>query len=407
MKILFLSLLNIEEINNPGIYTDLIREFRNYGHDMTVVGPYERRENKETIFFRNEGIDFLQIKIGDITKTNKFKKGISILQLEYLYLKAIKKYIKKNDFDLIIYTTPPITFERVIKYLKRKNLNAKTYLLLKDIFPQNAVDLGYFSKLNPIYHYFRFKEKRLYKQSDRIGCMTINNLNYILKNNNYLKPNRIEVCPNTITIRKRTFFKESKNMVREKYNLPLDKTIYIYGGNLGKPQGVDFLCKVLLRSMDHDNMYFLIVGSGTEYKKLQTFILNNKIKNTKLIPQMSRLDYEEVVYSSDVGMIFLDHKFTIPNFPSRILSYMQASLPILAATDCISDLSEIIEGNKLGQWCKSDDVETFYLKSQKFLDKDYSEKIGMNSNNFLENNYSSLNAVNIILGKQKEKEKVV
>lgn len=407
MKILFLSLLNIEEINNPGIYTDLIREFRNYGHDLTVVGPYEKRERKETIFFHKEGIDFLQIKIGNITKTNKFKKGISILQLEYLYLKAIKKYITKNDFDLIIYTTPPITFEKVIKYLKSKNLNAETYLLLKDIFPQNAVDLAYFSKRNPIYHYFRFKEKRLYKQSDRIGCMTPNNLKYILKHNNYLDSNKVEVCPNTITLQKRNFFSESKKEIRMKYDLPLDKTIYIYGGNLGKPQGIDFLCEVLLRTNQHKDMYFLIIGSGTEYKKIQNFILDNEIKNAELIHQMSRMDYEEVVYSSDVGMIFLDHNFTIPNFPSRILSYMQASLPILAATDCSSDLSEMVEENRIGRWCKSDDVETFYTNAEKFLDKFYSEKIGLNSRKFLEENYTSKNALNIILDKQKEKEKVV
>lgn len=407
MKILFLSLLNIEEINNPGIYTDLIREFRKCGHDMTVVGPYEKRENKETIFFRNEGIDFLQIKIGDITKTNKVRKGISILQLEYLYLKAIKKYITKNDFDLIIYTTPPITFEKVIKYLKRKNLNAQTYLLLKDIFPQNAVDLGYFSKISPIYRYFRFKEKKLYNQSDRIGCMTTNNLRYILKHNNYLHPEKIEICPNTLTTQQKKYSKSEIKKIRQKYSLPLDKTLYIYGGNLGKPQGIDFLCDVLLRNKDEENMYFLIIGSGTEYQKLHNFIHNNRLQNIKLIPQMSRLDYEDVVHSADVGMIFLDIRFTIPNFPSRLLSYMQASLPIMAATDTNSDLSSLIEENKLGHWCRSDDVEEFHLKSKLFIDKDYANKLGANSQNFFEKNFTSTHAVNIILNKIKKIEKVV
>ncbi|MDW2886774.1 hypothetical protein [Exiguobacterium artemiae] len=122
---------------------------------------------------------------------------------------------------------------------------------------------------------------------------------------------------------------------------------------------------------------------------------------------MSRLDYEDVVHSADVGMIFLDIRFTIPNFPSRLLSYMQASLPIMAATDTNSDLSSLIEENKLGHWCRSDDVEEFYLKSKLFIDKNYANKLGSNSQNFFEKNFTSTHAVNIILNKIKKIEKVV
>ena len=39
--------------------------------------------------------------------------------------------------------------------------------------------------------------------------------------------------------------KSEKNEIRKKYKLPIDKTIFIYGGNLGKPQGIDFLVKCL------------------------------------------------------------------------------------------------------------------------------------------------------------------
>lgn len=67
--------------------------------------------------------------------------------LESQFKSALKKYFRDVKFDLILYSTPPITFNNVIKYAKKKSDNkALTYLLLKDIFPQNAVDLGMISK---------------------------------------------------------------------------------------------------------------------------------------------------------------------------------------------------------------------------------------------------------------------
>ena len=44
-------------------------------------------------------------------------------------------------FDLVIYPTPPITFAPLVAKLKRQH-DCGTYLILRDIFPQNARDLG-------------------------------------------------------------------------------------------------------------------------------------------------------------------------------------------------------------------------------------------------------------------------
>ena len=63
--------------------------------------------------------------------------------LEPLFKRSLKKYYGDVKFDLILYSTPPITFNKVISYAKETSGNkATTYLMLKDIFPQNAVDLG-------------------------------------------------------------------------------------------------------------------------------------------------------------------------------------------------------------------------------------------------------------------------
>src|SRR5699024_5949902 len=145
--------------------------------------------------------------------------------------------------------------------------HAKSYLLLKDIFPQNALDIKVLSKANPIYWHFRYKEKKLYKVSDYIGCMSQANVDYILRENPTIPQGNVEICPNSIQPLEVEKNKERVVSIRKKYNIPLNKTTFVYGGNLGRPQGVDFLMKCLKENEFNNEVYFVIVGSGTEFKK--------------------------------------------------------------------------------------------------------------------------------------------
>lgn len=396
MNILFLSIGRLNNIEDRGLYTDLLRKFRDEGNNLFIVSPREKRVNKPTEFLYENGVKFLRVKIGNITKTNLIEKGISTLRIEGLFLKAIKKYLNNVKFDLVIYSTPPITFEKVLRYIKSRD-NAKSYLLLKDIFPQNAVDLKMFREGSLIYKYFRRKEKKLYNVSDFIGCMSQANVDFILNNNPEISSSRIEICPNSIgpvTIEKS---EGTKMDIRRKYNIPLDKSIFVYGGNLGKPQGIEFLIECLKANKDNENVYFVIAGSGTEFNKLQTYFQNEQPTNAQLFEELPKVDYEALANSSDVGLIFLDRKFTIPNFPSRLLSYMQASIPVLAATDPNTDVGRVIEKGEFGYWCISDDVKEFNERLNKLCDKELRTKMGWNGRKYLEENYTVKHSYDIIM----------
>lgn len=403
MNILFLTLLEIKSINDRNIYTDLLRELRKKDHNIYVISPYERRLNKSTECINEEGINFLKVKIGNIQKINTIEKVISTLLIEHQYLRGIERYFKNIKFDLVIYSTPPITFYNVIRYIKERD-NAKLYLLLKDIFPQNAVDLGMFSNRGLIYNFFRKKEINLYKISDYIGCMSQANVDFILKHNEYLYKDKVEICPNSIEPLCLQKNEENLKSIRIKYKIPLDKTVFIYGGNLGKPQGIDFVIECLKSNIDNEKVFFIIVGSGTECYKLHNFIKINKPGNIKLFSQLPKKDYDMLVNACDVGLIFLDKRFTIPNFPSRMLSYMEASMPVLAATDINSDIGQVVENGEFGLWCESGNIESFNDKLYALHDKDLRLKMGKNSRKYLEKNYTSEHSYKIIMGHFKKVE---
>lgn len=389
-NILFLSFIRYQTINVHDFYADILRNYVQEGNHVYVVTPVESKYGINTSVLEEEGCNILQVKIGGYFNVNLVRKGITLIEIEYLVISAIKKYLSEVKFDLILYATPPISFAKVIQYIKKRD-NAISYLMLKDIFPQNAVDLGMLNKKGVkglMYKYFRHQEKRLYAYSDRIGCMSQANVDYILKHNPDVDLRKVEICPNCIEPQDMRISVKERSELRKKYEIPFDKKIFVYGGNLGQPQGIDFIIECLRSQMNNCDAFFLIVGSGTEFRKLQRFFETEKPKNMKLMNKIPKDDYDRMIASCDVGLIFLDHRFTIPNFPSRLLSYMQARLPVIAATDKNTDIGEVIVNGGFGWWCESNNAKDFSRIVNIALTADF-EEMQRRETAYLENNYTA------------------
>ena len=397
MNVLFMTIGKMDNIEEHTIYCDLLRYFRDAGHSVYTISPYEKRTGLQTAYEEKNGIHMLHVRTGNVTgMVSLIEKGLAQLSIEPIFIKAIKKYYSNVKFDLVMYSTPPITFCNAIEYIKRRD-NAKTYLLLKDIFPQNAVDIGMMSKSGikgHLYKFFRNKEKKLYGLSDYIGCMSPANVEYVKQNNPEIDNYRVEVCPNCIEVVDKSINAEDRRSIRKKYDIPLEKRVFVYGGNLGKPQGIDFLIECLHSQENSKDNYFLIVGDGTEYGKIEEFVKSSNQNNIRLMKRLPQEDYDTMVGACDVGMIFLDHRFTIPNFPSRVLSYMQAKIPVLACTDPNTDIGKIIEEAGFGSWCESNDVNGFVECVNKIMQI---QSVAEKEWNYLNKYYSTRNGYDIIM----------
>lgn len=370
MRLLFLTLLDFGSFDERNIYTDLLREFMKNGHDVYCISPAERRTGIKTHFEENGHL--LKVRIGNTQKTNIVEKGISTLMIERQFISAIRTYFADTHFDLILYSTPPITFANVVKFLKQRD-GAATYLMLKDIFPQNAVDIGLMQTSGIkgfLYRYFRKKERQLYTLSDRIGCMSQANVDYVLAHNPEIAAEKVEICPNCIEMRDVSLSQQEKMTMRDQYGLPQRKKLFVYGGNLGKPQDVPFIVECLRKCAELDNAFFVIAGSGTERQVLEKYVEKETPQHVKLFAQLPKQEYDNMVACCDVGLVFLDHRFTIPNFPSRLLSYMQAGLPVLTATDTASDIGKVAVEGKFGWWCESNNASAFAGLVSEIMQKD-------------------------------------
>lgn len=398
VNIIFLTLVKIDSLDERGIYTDLIRCFLKNGHYVTIICPKERRYwGQSTVQTINGNFRIIKVPILNLQKTNLLEKVIATLLVEPLFNKAFRKYDIGKKADLLLYSTPPVTFASVVKEAKKSNPKVKTYLLLKDIFPQNAVDINLFSKSSLTYKYFRRKERILYKLSDYIGCMSQANVKYILAKNKFLENTRVEVCPNSIEINK-TSLNIDKIALRKKYSIPDNVVVFIYGGNLGKPQGINFIERSIEAFEEIEDVFLFIVGSGTEFSRLNLLIEKKKFKKTLIHAGLPKEEFDSLIGIADVGLIFLDYRFTVPNFPSRLLSYMENCLPVISATDDSTDIGAISESANFGVCCASNNINDFVEKVIYMRDRPEKRMImGINGYNYLKDNFTVEKSYEIIM----------
>lgn len=367
MNILFLTMASIPDLREHDIYQDLCRCFAAHGHRVFVVTPAGEHAQRTTVG-ESMGCTVVQMQTGK-SSPSLIRKGIGVLTLPSRYAAAVEQHLGGIAFDLILYSTPPITLLPVIRKLKKKH-RCRTYLMLKDIFPQNAVDLQMFSRRSPIYGWFRMQEKQLYRISDCIGCMSDANVDYLRRHND-LADKQVELCPNALEIRQPKLLTQlERRALCSQYGIPEDRIVLVYGGNLGAPQGIHFIAECL-ESVKHDErIFFLIVGGGSAYHSLEASIRQGGYTNVLLMDRLPREDYFRMMQLGQVGLVFLDRRFTIPNFPSRILSYMEYGMPVACVTDAATDVGVIAEDNGFGWRAESGSTASFLRMIDRICEAD-------------------------------------
>ncbi len=347
-KILFLALAYPKIPKSSNLYTDLMEEFRNQGHEVFVVAP--ALNNHEVGLIEEEGIQVIRVKTLPLLNVNPIRKGIANVLLPFQYKKAIKKYFQSTTLDLIIMPTPPVSLVSVAHWLKQR-YQSNLYLILRDIFPQNAVDLGLMKKGGCLYNFFRKKEKMLYEIADEIGCMSQGNINYVLQHNPKIKIKKLHLLPNWQ--KEIPQFSGDRMGLRTKYHFN-DNFVIIFGGNIGLPQKLENILAVAELFQPHDKVLFFIVGQGTEKAKIERLIHEKRFQNVIIKDAVPREDYQNIISVADCGLISLHEDFTIPNIPSKSMSYFNAKIPIIAAIDMNTDYGKHIQEEvKAGFWAPS------------------------------------------------------
>lgn len=400
MNVLFLLPRYSEESNNSTLEKELVLEFSKNGHKTSVVSLLET--DKKYTFKNMDNIDSLKVNCGKYYEngTNKISKGLTMLKVPYLLPKFINKYIDKN-IDLIILSTPMMNNPKLMKKLKEYYPKSKIVLIVWDIFPQNGVDLEII-KNKILIKYFDRKYRTSLRLADKISVMSLGNKNYLIEKLD-INHNKVFILKNWAIIKPKEIV--NKQEIREKYGYTEDDFIAIFGGNMGKPQKLENILSLAEKVLDYDDVKFLFIGSGTEKERLERYSKDKHLRNVKFLNQVPREDYEKITAACDIGIVSLDERFTVPNFPSKTTDYFKLSLPILASLDnCATKdygvfLAEKVKG---GLFAQAGNIEELYEKFMLlYSNEELKRELGENGRKYYEENLGVDKAYKTIINKIK------
>lgn len=387
MRILYLTTVFEKSEVTSTIYADLMRAL-SQSHSVTVVALGACTEKR-----MQDGYPVYTQKAMPYYNTSLLKKGMASLFLSSYFIRAIKN-LPDSSFDVILFETPPPTIWRAVSFAKKK-YGCPAYLMLKDIAPQNGVDLGIYSKHSLVYHFFSHAEKKLYRTADFIGCMSEANLSCAAARG--ADPNRLEIFENTMEVGEKK--PRGDEAIRRRYHIPENAVVCVFGGNMGRPQALPFLTDAIVALKDDPRFFFVLAGRGKEKEQTRQAKEKYNLQNVLILDALPQQEYDELLSVSDIGLVLLDPRFTVPNYPSRILKYMQYSLPIVAATDDATDIGAMIEKQQIGLWGSSSDLPGFIAHLSMLADDpDLRAQMGANGFRYVSEELSVSKSVELLEG---------
>jgi glycosyltransferase involved in cell wall biosynthesis len=360
---------------------DLASEFHRLGHEPVVVAPDENIRADTEINCEN-GIKVLRVRTGKIKTASRLIRGFNEARLSEIIWKKGRRFFEDNPCNLIVYYSPTIFFGSLVKRLKN-HFACPSYLVLRDIFPQWALDAGVLRR-DMIYSYFKFKERQNYEAADIIGVQSPANLRYF-EENGLDKQYRMEVLYNWATLHEDDI---QSGVHRERLGLQ-GKVVFFYGGNIGVAQDMDNIIRLAKNLRNEKTAYFLLVGDGSEVPRLKAAIASNGLTNIAIHNAVGQQEYLSMLSEFDVGLISLDRGLKTQNFPGKLLGYMYHAMPILASINPGNDLKEIMEGQQAGLVCMNGEDELFATHARRLVkDENCRRQLGKNSRILLENTFS-------------------
>jgi len=334
---------------------DLAQAFIKQNHQVSIIIPgHSQKKSVEisnadgpTVYsvrcFRTKDVSYAHRTLAEFI--NPFVIGF--------HLKRNRHFLTQK-FDGIVWYSPTIFWGPLVKQLKLL-FDCKAYLILRDIFPDWAQDLGLI-KSEFAFNFLKNIERFQYKQANFIGVQSPNNVTY-LQNNNKQLTTQIEVLWNWLGLSKSV----PCSILISKSHLK-GRKIFVYAGNLGVAQGVDYLIDLIMELKTYDDIGFVLVGRGSEKSRLQEIIKKNQLKNVIIFDEIPNEEIPGLYQQCDFGLLTLDCRHKTYNIPGKFLSYLYAKLPVFAIINPGNDLEKIIKDRGLGK-CLSE-YNTENLKVQ-------------------------------------------
>ena len=320
---------------------DLALEFVQQGHETTVLVADPTIKDKFSIE-QFEGVSVVRLRTPQTKEVGHARRFFGELAMPWAMMRNLRASPAHfQQFDAVIWYSPTIFLGPLVRNLKRRS-RCLSYLILRDIFPEWALDMGIISR-GPVFTFLGAVAGHQYRSADVIGVQTVGNLSYFTDQKQRGIAAQVEVLDNwlgsepdvgcSINISKTTL---------------AGRRIFVYTGNMGVAQDMDKLLRLALDLNSRKDLGFLFVGRGSDVGRLREFATSNKLENTLFLDEISPGEIPGLLRQCHVGLLSLDGRHKTHNIPGKFLAYMRAELPVLASVNIGNDIVQDITSNQVG-----------------------------------------------------------
>lgn len=339
---------------------DLSREFVRQGHAITVILPTAGLATPWLLEDMN-GVQVLRLKAPRTKDIGYVRRTINEFLMPFVMLRNLRKSpLADVRWDGVVWYSPTIFLGPIANALKKVSY-CHSYLIIRDIFPEWAVDMGLLGRGLP-YRFFKAVEQYQYSVADVIGVQTPANLPYF-NHWNGKSGRRVEVLQNWLD--------DSPDVgcsISVADGVLVGRKIFVYAGNMGVAQGMNILLDLAESLLDRPEIGFLFVGRGSDAKRLRSDAEKRGLNNVLFQEEIDPSEIPGLYAQCHVGIVALDPRHKTHNIPGKFLTYMQAGLPVLASINPGNDLAELIKAESVGKVCVDPSIEVLACLALELLE---------------------------------------
>lgn len=339
---------------------DLSREFARQGHQLTVMLPAADLD-RDWHLEEAGGVQVLRLRAPRTKDVGYVRRTLGELAMPFAMLRNVRKSpLAREKWDGVVWYAPSIFHGPLASALKRAS-GCKGYLIIRDIFPEWAVDMGLMGRGLP-YRFFDAVARYQYSVADAIGVQTPGNLTYFKKWRQ--QPGRLlEVLQNWLDKPA-----QARCTIRVDDTSLAGRKVLVYAGNMGVAQGMDILLDLAERLLARTDIGFLFVGRGSDVARLKAAAQARSLTNVVFFDEIDPDEIPDLYSQCSVGIVALDPRHKSHNIPGKFLTYMQSGLPVLANVNRGNDLAAMIHRENVGRVSEDNSADTLQSLAVELLD---------------------------------------
>jgi hypothetical protein len=386
-----------EQKSSAILMHELAAELVARGHEVALLAP--SRDLKASCAIQQaRPFKVVRYRTGRIKGARLSVRAVNEMLLSATAWWRAGTVIGQEEYDLAIFYSPSIFFGPLVAFLKRRR-SLHTYLVLRDIFPDWAVNAGILRK-GLTYRVFKLFERLQYGVADRIGVETKGSVDYFRDSAHLGKVELLRNWTRTDPIRP-----PANCSFRRELGLE-SKTVFLYGGNIGVAQDMDNILRLAQRMEGTPDVHFLLIGAGSEVERLKAIVAAGKARNITILPPVDQGEYLSLISQFDVGLISLDKRLRSFSTTGKLLGYLQCALPVLASVNPGNELMDLLTRSGAGLCSWNGDDETFYQNAISLCSASVRSSIAARSRTLLEAEFSVQAAADLILRTCEVRERV-